>query len=307
MDPSLISSLIVIANVALILAGGVLYLRRARVDRPPVGVFNGRDVLFVAAALLVLPPLYLRAPVVLLAAVFALLSAAMLHFSLSPLLGSRRAGRAAIALVILDVVLAQVSRNDAEWLFLLVNNLALTIVVVGVCNIWAQSGIRAPHVALLAGGLAVYDVIATIALPLMEDFLERVQSVPLTPILAWGHGSGQIGVGLGDLLLVLVWTLVAEKAFSRSAGLVAAVLGISCISVLFMAFWLDVSNRPLPAMVVLGPVIGLQYVILARRTRSQRTTGAYFATLQRRRTASPATAGASTPAGLPQASGVPAR
>ena len=281
MDPTLSSILVVLAHIVVLLVAGVQYLRRARIDRPPVGVFNRRDVLVVAGALIVIPPLYLRLPTVVLGVVFALLSTALLHFSLSPLLGARRASATAIGLVVLDVVLAEISRDGAEWLFLLVNNVALGIVVVGVCNVWVQSGIRARHVALLAAGLAVYDLIATVVLPLMEDFLDRIQSVPLTPVLAWGHGSGQVGIGVGDLLLVVVWTLVAEKAFSRRAGLVAAGLGVALVSALFLVFWMDLYNRPLPAMVVLGPAIGLQYVLLARRTKHQRTTAEYFATLPR--------------------------
>lgn len=276
MDPALSSIMVVIACVGLILVAGVQYLRRARVDRPPVGVFNFRDVLIVAGALIVIPPLYLAVPLLALAAVFVLLAVAMLHFSLSPLLGASRASRAAVALVFLDVMFATLFRADVEWMYLLVNNLALAIVVVGVCNLWVQSGIRAGHVAVLACGLALYDVVATLALPLMEDFLDRIQSVPLTPVVAWGHRSGQVGIGLGDLLLVLVWTLVAEKAFSRRAGLVAGVLGIGCISALFLAFWMDAVNRPLPAMVLLGPAIGLHYLVLARKMEHQRTTGEYF-------------------------------
>ncbi len=279
MDPSLSSIVVVTAGVASILAAGVAYLRRVRVDRPPIGVFNGRDVLIVGAMLIVIPPLYLSIPVGVLAGIFALLSTGLLYFSLSPVLGGRRAAGVAVALVVADVVLAELARGSHEWTFLLVNDLALAIVVVGVCNIWVQSGIRARHVALLACGLAVYDVIATLALPLMTDFLERISSVPLTPIIAWGHGSGQAGIGLGDLLIVLVWVLVAEKAFSRRAGLAAAGLAMSCVSVLFLAFWLDLVNRPLPAMVVLGPVIGLQYLVLARKGRHQRTVAEYFASL----------------------------
>lgn len=279
MDPTLSSIALVTAQVSLILIAGLLYLRHVRVDRPPVGVFNARDVLIIGAVLVVIPPVYLSVPIPVLGGMFALVSTGMLYFSLSPVLGGRRAGLVAIALVILDVALAELSRGGQEWLFLLVNNLALAIVAVGVCNIWVQSGIRARHVALLACALAVYDAIATLALPVMSDFLDRVLSVPLTPILAWGHGTGQAGIGLGDLLLVLAWTLVAEKAFSRGAGLVAAAIGLSCVAGLFVTFWVDLVNRPLPAMVLLGPIIGLHYVVLARRYTHQRTTAEYFASL----------------------------
>ena len=275
MDPSLSAITIVMVHVGLIVTAGVLYLRRARVDRPPVGVFNGRDVLVVAGALVVIPPVYLAIPVPALAVFLAILSTAMLSFSLAPVIGGRAAFWAATSLVLVDVVLA--GAGHAEPLFQLVNNLALGIVIAGVCNIWAQSGIRASHVALLACGLAVYDVIATLALPLMEEFVARIQSLPLAPMVAWGDGAKGAAIGLGDLLLVVVWTLVAERAFSRRAGLVAAGLGMSCVGALFMAFWLDLSNRPLPAMVLLGPAIAVHYVVLARSTERQRTTGEYLA------------------------------
>ncbi len=93
MDPSLISVVVVLAHVGIILLGGLAYLRRARVDRPPVGVFNGRDVLVVAAALVVNPPVYLAVPTLALAAALAVVSTVMLYFSLSPLLVA--VGRAA--------------------------------------------------------------------------------------------------------------------------------------------------------------------------------------------------------------------
>ena len=170
MDPSLSAIAVVMTHMGLIVAAGVLYLRRARVDRPPVGVFNGRDVLVVATALVVIPPVYLRIPVLALASFLALISIAMLSFSLAPVTGGRAAFGAAVSLVLADILLAEVGQ---VWMFQLVNNAALGIVVVGVCNVWAQSGIRGAHVALLAAGLAVYDVIATVALPLMEEFLAR--------------------------------------------------------------------------------------------------------------------------------------
>jgi hypothetical protein len=279
-EPQLSSIVVVMIYIALILAAGVLYLRRARIDRPPVGVFNGRDILVVGVVLMVLPPAYLRLPTVVLAAVFALLSTAIIYFSLVPLLGGARAGATAVALVVLDVIVAEFGRDTRPWLFNEVNNLALAVAVVGVGNLWVQSGIRALHVALLACGLALYDGVATLALPLMSAFLDRISSVPLTPLLAWGHGESQVGIGLGDLLLVLVWTLVAEKAFSRRAGLTAATLGLSSVLALFLMFWLDFVSRPLPAMVLLGPVIALHYRLLIRKTKQERTIADYFATLE---------------------------
>ena len=40
MEPALSSIVIVLIQIALVLAAGIAYLRRVRVDRPPVGVFQ---------------------------------------------------------------------------------------------------------------------------------------------------------------------------------------------------------------------------------------------------------------------------
>jgi hypothetical protein len=112
-------------------------------------------------------------------------------------------------------------------------------------------------------------------MPLMTQFVDRVATLPLAPMLVWGLGKGQVGIGLGDMLVMSVWTLVAEKAFSARAGLVAAGLSLACVFGLFMAFWLDVVNRPLPAMVVLGPAIAGHYARLIRQSKKERTFAAY--------------------------------
>ena len=276
MDPALSSVVAVVGQVALVLAAGLAYLRRVRVDRPPVGVFNHRDVLLVGVVLVVIPPLYLRLPAAALATVFAVLSTAMVSFALAPLLRPARAFAAAAVLVAADVALAELARESYGWLFDAVNNLALAIVVVGVCAMWVQSGVRARHVAALAGALAVYDVVATTALPLMADLVDRLASLPLTPMLVWGAGDGVVGIGMGDLLLVLVWTMVAEKAFSRRAGLLAAAMGLATITALFLAYWLDLLNSPVPAMVPLGPLMVVHYLVLARRAGRERTTAEYL-------------------------------
>ena len=151
--------------------------------------------------------------------------------------------------------------------------------------------------ALLGLGLAVYDAVATLAMPLMTQFVDRVATLPLAPMLVWGVGEGQVGIGLGDMLVMLVWTLVAEKAFSARAGLVAACLSLACVFGLFMAFWLDMVNRPLPAMVVLGPAIAGHYTMLIRKGKNERTFAAYDSDVSDRRDRNqPASAAAMAPA-----------
>jgi hypothetical protein len=278
-EPALSSILMVLFQIALVPIVALRYLRRARVDRPPVGVFNGRDLAVVGTVLVILPAVYLRLPAAVLGAVFGLLSVAILYFALTPVVGPRRSLLVGAVLVALDVLFWRIGREQHPWLFPAINNLTLAIAVVGVGNLWVQSGIRASHVALLACGLSVFDAGATLALPLMGEFVDRISTLPLTPMLTWGSGPGAVGIGLGDILILVVWTLVAEKAFSRRAGTAAAALGAACVAALFTVFWLDLVNRPLPAMLLLGPCIAIHYGVLIRRIGRERTFAQYEATL----------------------------
>lgn len=279
MEPELSTIVVLLLQLGLSLVAGVLYLRRVRIDRPPVGVFNGRDILIVGALLTVLPVVYLHIPTAVLVGTFALLSTAIVYFALNPLMGSRSGWAIAIVLVVVDIAAAHVGRESAPWIFAGVNNLALAVAVVGVSNLWVQSGIRARHVAMLGTGLALYDLVATLALPMMGQFVERISTLPLAPMLTWGSGDGQVGIGLGDLLFLIVWTLVAEKAFSRRAALAAAALGMAFTFGLFITFWFDLVNRPLPAMVALGPVAAFHYYLLIRRFERERTFAEYLASV----------------------------
>jgi hypothetical protein len=74
----------------------------------------------------------------------------------------------AVAAVGLDIA-AALGLGVTSNAFLAVNNGVVALVVLGVANLWAQSGMRARHVAVLGGALALYDFIATSQLTLMTD------------------------------------------------------------------------------------------------------------------------------------------
>jgi hypothetical protein len=275
-EPALSAILLVFAHVVLAVQAGFAYLGRFRVERPPVGVLNLRDVAFAAVVLVVVPPLYLRIPRLLVGAILVVVGVGVLSFTLGPLLGRLWGLAAAAALVAVDVALA-LGAGGHSAAFLVVNNLLVVALTVGVCNLWVQSGIRARDVAVFAAVLTVYDVLATLAFPVMLEFSARVATLPLAPALGWGQGRGTVAVGLGDLLLVLLWALVCEVAFGRRAALVGAGLGLAAVLGLFAAFWLDLVNRPVPAMVALGPLIVLHRAVLARRAGPERRIGRYLA------------------------------
>jgi hypothetical protein len=96
-------------------------------------------------------------------------------------------------------------------------------------------------------------------------------------MVAWGSGSTQLGIGLGDLLLATVFPLTMRKAFGRAAGLLAAGLSLATIAAMAVGVELAQVRVSIPVMTVLGPLMVLQYWLWIHRRGSERTTWQYHA------------------------------
>jgi hypothetical protein len=164
-----------------------------------------------------------------------------------------------------------------------VNNLVLTVAVVGAANLWAQSGMKACDAAILGAGLTVYDFVATSLLGLMDQLLQRLAGLRFAPLVAWEASDGAwLGVGLGDLLLATVFPLVTRKAFGASAGRTALGVSLGVIGVLLGVVDLGLVRVTIPVMVVLGPLMLLQYAWWKNHARTERTMWQYLQTEMRR-------------------------
>lgn len=251
------------------------YFRRHEVARPPVGVFNLRDVWILLTAIVLVPYVYLHLPLGLVAALLALTVTSILWFTLEPVLRKRALLLAIVpAAVAADIVLVMTSGALSNT-FLLVNNVLMVMAVVGVANLWVQSGMGAREVTLLGGALAVYDFVATSQLTLMTDLIGRLSEIPFVPFLAWdAHGAG-LGVGLGDLLLISAFPLAMRKSFGRDAGAVALGVGIAALAAVLAVIELGVITEAIPVMLVLGPAMIAQYALWRRRL-PLRTTVQYL-------------------------------
>ena len=96
------------------------------------------------------------------------------------------------------------------------------------------------------------------------------------PMVAWGAGDGRwLGIGVGDLLLATVFPLVMRKAFGRPAGLTALLAGLAAIVGVLGVVTSGLLPGAFPAMVVLGPLMLLQYGVWRRRLGPERTTWQY--------------------------------
>lgn len=271
------------ANVMVwIMAAGVvlaawLYFRRWTLTRPPLGTVNLGDVAFTLGCIVMLPLLYLWLPGWLVGSLLAIMSLSALWFVVEPVtaLSLARWGVAG-GLVAADVFLAW-RLGTASTPFLLVNDAVMLMLVVGVSNLWAQGGLRARDLAILAGAIAIYDLVATGFLPLTTEMIERLAGMPFLPMAAWPVGSGQwAGIGLGDLLMAAVGPLVMRKAFGRAAGLMAIAIALATIAgVLLVARW-DALPETFPTMIVLGPLMVLHYGLWSRRSGAERTWTRYL-------------------------------
>lgn len=251
------------------------YFQRYQLTRPPIGVMTLGDVAVMIGATVIVPYLYLAVPLWLVVGFFALGVLCVLYTVGEPALHARWPIWLLALLLPATDVGTNVHFGATSSPFLLVNDLVLTLVIVGVANLWAQSGSKARDVALLAGALAVYDVIATSFLPVTTDLFHHLAGMPLNPELVWSSGSDRLGIGLGDMLLVTVFPLVMQKAFCPRAGRLAAGFSLTAIAVMSTA--IEFSGRwvTIPLMSALGPLMIAQYCFWRWRRGPERTMWQY--------------------------------
>lgn len=269
---------VVVGFVIATTLGGWAYYRRFAVDRPPVGVVTRTDVGILLTLLVLLPYLYLNLPVAVVTTVLALGIFAALYVALEPML---RYGWLAFV-VGLGLIGADIALGVGQGLtapsFLAVNNAIMVIGIVGATNLWAQSGMKARDVTLLAAALTIYDVVATWQLSVMTDAMERLSTAPLVPVVAWGldDPATALRIGLGDLLMLTVCPLVMRKAYGRTAGLVALAIALAVPAVLLVVLVAAAVTVTIPAMVFIGPLIVAQYLWWRHRQPRERTTVEYL-------------------------------
>jgi hypothetical protein len=283
----LTAALVVLGQAIGTVGLGWFYFRRWQVNRPPIGVFNLADVLIMLGGIVLIPLLYLALPSWLVAGLLALGALSALYFALEPILRSRALLWPPVILAVAGEWAALARFGPTSTGYFLVNNAVLIVGVVGVANLWAQSGMKARDAAILGGALAVYDLVATSYLPLMGELFERVVELPFAPVVGYvivglptvtrtvGPDGGWIGIGLGDLLVATVFPPVMRKAYGRPAGRAALVIGSALIAAVFALSALG-GIGIFPVMAVLGPAMVLQYAWWARCRGRERTTRQYF-------------------------------
>lgn len=264
------SYLVAMAFVLATLAGSRAYLRHVVARRPPVGVFNRSDVAALLVGVVVMPFAYLALPTQLAVPVFGLVIVAIVAVTLGPVLG--RGGWAwlvALALGAADLGLAAVAgaRSPAQ---LVANAVLLCVAIVGIANVWVQSGMRGRHLVVVAVALTAYDTVATALSPVTFNLFTHLGAGPFAPFLAWWSGPHGVIIGLGDLLVATLFVVVVEKGFGSRAALAALVLVATTLGIMSALAVTDTVRGVAPSMWVLGPVI-VAYTAYLTRRRTERT------------------------------------
>ena len=194
----------VIATVAL----GWLYFRRYAITRPPIGVLNLGDIACMLGAIVLVPYLDLLLPLWAVAGLLTIATWSLLYFTVEPII--RRRGLIWLVTGVLIAIEGAItwSFGAMSGPFVVINNLVLLVSIVGIANLWTQSGMRARDLAVLATALAVYDVWATWQTTLTDDMLRRLGDLPFAPMIAWPAGSAWVSIGVGDMVLATVSPLV---------------------------------------------------------------------------------------------------
>jgi hypothetical protein len=272
-----LASLVVLGHAVAASGLAWVYFRCFALTRPPIGRFSLADVAFLLGSIVVVPLVYLVVPGPVLAGLLAIGAIGALHLLSEPVLRARwLTWMAVLGLGGAEAGLYW-SFGPADPSFLMLRNGLTVLTAVAVANLWAQSGLRARDAAILGGALAVYDLVATSWLPLMGLLLERTADLPFAPVVVWPSAAGGegVGLGLGDLLLLAVFPLVLRRAYGRGAGLIGLGLGLAGLVGVFGLVSLGAVTI-FPVMVVLGPLMALQYCWWSRRIGPERTTWRYL-------------------------------
>ena len=216
-----ISELVVLAFSAAAMLSGWWSFQHLRLAKPDFGVFSLGDVGVMLVTIAVVPPLYLAIPTPVVAGILLLAVASSLHTLLNGILRSHRTVWSIISVALsADVASAWLGAHDPA--FAAINNVLLVAFTGSVAALWVQSGLRARDAAVLMGGAALYDLIATGLLPVTDNLIGRLGEIPVAPVVRWGP----VSIGLGDLLILTLTPVVLRKAFGDTAGVIAMTTGI---------------------------------------------------------------------------------
>ena len=276
---------VIMTGAILVCAGALAYFRRVRMERPPVGTFNTRDVVILLVVIGVLPFVYGWLPVPFVTVLLCITFASALYIGYRPLLGPVGIWAGIGLLIGFDIWSSNhVMGTIAGWqLWYSEQSIIVLLGAIAVCNLYLQGGMKLRHVAWLSLGLACYDVVFASYYPLTGRLLARYITHPLTPVVGMRFGEVDYVIGLGDLLVYSLFFVAAYKAYGKRAATIAAgvIVVMGGLATAFIPFLFNFSNANLdtlvPAQSLFGPAAFVTYLWMRRHYGRERTMAEYLA------------------------------
>jgi hypothetical protein len=276
---------VVIVGSTVVSLAALWYFRRVRMERPPIGTFNGRDVVILLVLVSTLPFLYAILPNLLITCLLVLTFASSLYIGYRQLVGTAGVWLGIGVLIGLNIwtsdhMLGTVAGWQLWWSEL---SLVVGLGAVAISNLYVQGGMKLRFVAWLALALGMYDLVFATILPLTDRLVATYLSHPLDPLLGMRFGLDNFGLGLGDLLIFSMFLIAAYKAYGRRAAQIAfaLILLVGGVVTSFVPFLFNFLDNQLdllvPAQSFFGPAAFLCYLWMKRRYGRERTMAEYWA------------------------------
>lgn len=284
--PTMFELVLAVAAAVLTCLLALLYLRRVRLARPPIGTFNRRDIAILFVFLTGLPFLYVVFPQELLTGFLILTFSSALAIGYRPLFRASTLWLIIGLLVGVNIWMARtILGTVVGWqIYWLETDILVVAAAVAVSNLYVQGGMRLVHVAWFGVILAGYDAVFTLVWPITNELAERFLGYPLDPSFGFRENIFNASLGIGDLLVYCLFVIAAYKAY----GWVGAKLGLA-ITVVFGAvipalapllFSVLIDARTdlvVPAQTAFGPAAYLSYRWLRRKYGPERTMKQFLA------------------------------
>jgi hypothetical protein len=285
LQQSLLEFVVSLVGAVTVTTVALIYIRRVRLDRPPIGTFNGRDIAILLIVIVAVPFLYAVLPGWALLCFLALTFAAALSIGYRPVVGATGAWLGIGLLLGANIwtshaLLGTVTGWRMWWIEL---DILVVLGAVAVSNLYVQGGMRLQHVAWFGLALALYDVSATLVVNVTAVLVEEFVGKPLDPTFGFRWGVNNYGIGIGDLLFYSLFTIASYKAYgwaaARLAMFVAVIFGACAPSLFPLAIQLiDFRNDILiPSQIFFAPVAFLCYLWMKHRYGRERTMEEYWA------------------------------
>jgi len=272
---TIFQTIVVLFGALLTSACALLYFRRVRLERPPLGVFNPRDVGVLLFFIFALPLLYLVLPSVVLTSLLVVTFVSALYLALRPFMSGRYLWPLIVFLLVANIVVTETLLGTRQgWqLYWVLTSAIVLVAAVGVSNLYVQGGMRLRHIAWFALILAFYDGFFNLVVPISLKLADRFEGQPLDPSIGFTMGVFSANIGLGDLLVYSLFIIAAYKGFGKR-GVLASFIIITIFGsllpatspLLITAFIRQNIGIAIPAQAFFGPAAVVTYWLLSRRS-----------------------------------------